>query len=169
MDSLWLFDLLERFQATLVGVVGFVGVVWTLRNNARLSREEHQRQTEGRQTALRRILAAEFQNYSDALKLNLRATKPSDGMISIGKVRKVFSEDLVADLGLLEPSEIDAVVNALISLDGMAHYLDNLSVERSDTRFLIPAKSLDHVRLVSSTTSAALDSAVKAIALSCKA
>lgn len=90
-------------------------------------------------------------------------------MLSIGKVRKVFSEDLVADLGLLEPGEIDAVVNALISLDGMAHYLENLSADRSDTRFLIPTKSLDHVRLVSSTTADARDQAIEAIALSCEA
>jgi hypothetical protein len=111
--------ILEQFQTILVGVVGFVGVIWTLRANSRNAAEEHRRQVESRRTALRRILAAELRNYAGALKKNLEGQRPNDGQLSIGRIHRLFSERLADDLGLLELDEIDVVVNALISLDGM--------------------------------------------------
>lgn len=61
-------DLLERFQTVLVGAVGFIGVIWTLRTNDKLARVERQKQIEIRRMALRRVLAAELRNYSHALR-----------------------------------------------------------------------------------------------------
>ncbi|MEC8195470.1 MAG: hypothetical protein VX228_03915 [Pseudomonadota bacterium] len=100
---------------------------------------------------------------SHALRQNAEVTTPTDDAISIGRVRKVFSEDLSADLGLLELGEVDVVVNALISLDGMEPNLENLSVDQSDHRFLIPAAAWDHLRMVASTTADALDLAIEAL------
>lgn len=156
-------DFIDRFQTAIVGAVGFVGVIWTLRTNARQSRDEHQRQTDTRRKALRRILVAEFRNYSHALKRNVEAAHPTDDVISIGKIRKLFSEDLAADIGLLELAEVDIVVNALISLDGMAHILENLSVDQSDNRFLFPGAAWGDFRMVASTTADALEFAIEAL------
>jgi len=59
---------LERFQTSIVGIIGFAGVILTLTASSLSSRREHQRQVETRRTALRRILAAELRNYARALK-----------------------------------------------------------------------------------------------------
>lgn len=158
-----LLDLIDRFQTTFVGSVGFLGVIWTLRANARNARAAHQRQLDTKRTTLRRILAAEFRNYSHALKKNLKAATPEVGPISIGRVRRVLSESLAADLGLLEPGEIDAAVNAIISIDGLHHFLENLSQEHSDTRFLVPAAAWDELCKGASTTADALDIAIQAL------
>jgi len=75
----------------------------------------------------------------------------------------LFSEQLAADLGLLELDEIDIVVNALISLDGMEHVLESISTQTSDTRFLLPSDSWDEFQKVCSTTADALNNAVQAL------
>lgn len=158
--------ILEQFQTTIVGIVGFVGVIWTLRANSKNAREEHIRQLGSRRTALRRILAAELRNYQRALKKNLEAQRPNDGFLSVGRINRLFSEQLTADLGLLELDEIDVVVNALISLDGMNHFLENISLQTSDTRFLLPPEAWEEFQIVNSTTADALNYAVQALELS---
>lgn len=158
--------ILEQFQTTIVGIIGFVGVIWTLRSNSKNTIEEHTRQLGSRRTALRRILAAEFRNYERALKKNLEARRTHDGLLSIGRIRGLLSEQLTADLGLLELDEIDVVVNALISLNGMAHFLENIASQTSDTRFLLPPESWEDFQFINSTTADALNYAVKALEFS---
>lgn len=158
--------ILEQFQTTIVGIVGFAGVVWTLRANSRNAREEHRRQLSTRRNALRRILAAELRNYLRALRANLETQRPKDEFISVGRINRLFSEQLTADLGLLELDEIDIVVNALISLDGMDHFLENISTQSSDTRFLLSSESWGDFQMVVSTTADALDYAVQALEFS---
>lgn len=155
--------ILEQLQTTIVGIVGFVGVIWTLRSNSQNAREDHRRQLTSRRRALRRILAAEFRNYGRALKKNLEAQPPDREFLSVGRIHRLFSEQVAVDLGLLEADEIDVVVNALISLDGMAHVLENLSLQVSDTRFLLPSDAWEELKAVNSTTADALKYAVQAL------
>lgn len=166
MISPELVSILEQFQTTIVGLVGFVGVIWTLRANSRNAREEHRRQLSSRRTALRRILAAELRNYERALKKNLEAKRPNDGFLSVGRIHRLFSEQLAADLGLLDLDEIDVVVNALISLDGMEHFLESISSQTSSTRFLVPSEAWEEYQMVNSTTAVALNYAVQALEIS---
>ncbi|MEP4627725.1 MAG: hypothetical protein ABJZ90_18585 [Paracoccaceae bacterium] len=115
---------------------------------------------------MRRILAAELRNYARALKQNLEAQRPIDGLFSVGRIHRLFSEQLTADLGLLEIGEIDVVVNALISLDGMEHFLENISSQASETRFLLPSEAWEEFQKVNSTTANAIDYAVQTLELS---
>lgn len=158
--------ILEQLQTTIVGIIGFVGVIWTLRSNSKNTIQEHTRQIGSRRTALRRILAAEFRNYERAIKKNLEAPHPNDELLSVGRIRGLLSEHLKADLGLLELDEIDVVVNALISLDGMEHFLENISTQTSGTRFLLSPESWEDFLIVSSTTADALNYAVQALEFS---
>ena len=158
-------DLLDRFQTSIVGVIGFFGVIWTLRANAKHDRETHERQLATKRQTLRRILAAEFRNYARALKQNLDGPTPDSEFISIGRVRRLLSDSLSSDLGLLNLDEVDIIVNAIISLDGMNHFLANHAAEISETRFLIPATMWGEVKYCLATTKDALDLATKALAL----
>lgn len=156
-------DVIERFQNVLVGAVGFAGVIWTLRANAIHSNEEHRRQLDTRRITLRRILAAEFRSYTRALKTNLKAKGPDGDYLSVGKIHRLFSEDLAGELGLLELGEVDVVVNALISLEGMDQYLGHISAGQTGKRFLIPIVAMDDFRMIISTTADALDNAIEAL------
>lgn len=156
-------DLLERFQTAFVGLLGFAGVIWALRANARHATAEHRRQLDAKLKTLRRILAAELRNYAGVLNGNLMEPAPVDEAFSVGKIRRLLSEHLAADLGLLEPGEIDVVVNALISLDGMDQYLENLAPSNGHTRFLIPASAWKEYRLVAARTVSALELAIEAL------
>ncbi|MCV2883064.1 hypothetical protein [Actibacterium sp. XHP0104] len=157
---------IDRFQTMIVGIVGFLGVIWTLSANARYARLEHSRQLRMRRAVLRRILAAEFRNYSDALKRNRDAIHSKAEEVSVGKIRRLLSEGLTADLGLLDPDEIDIVVNALISLDGFEHCLESICQNNLGTRFIIPAEALPAFRNVCDSTATALDLAVEAMEMS---
>ncbi|QPZ89685.1 hypothetical protein [Thioclava electrotropha] len=163
MTSPEVLDLLERFQTTIVGVVGFFGVIGTLIANARISRVEQRRQIVTKRRTLRRILAAEFRNYSRALKENVEAPSPEGGVFSVGKIRRLLSDSLNADLGLLENDELDVVINALISLDGFNHYLENLAQQNLETRFLFPEEVLPHFRSGAGRMAEALDLAIDAL------
>jgi hypothetical protein len=159
-------DRIERFQTVLVCAVGFVGVIWTLRANARHSNKEYRRQTNTRRMTLRRVLAAEFRSYTRALRANLEAKGPEGDHLSVGKIHKLFSEDLASELGLLELGEVDVVVNALISLEGMDQYLGHISAGQTDKRYLVPASAMGDFRMIISTTADALDYAIEALELS---
>lgn len=161
-----LLTLLDQFQTLLVGIVGFMGVIWTLRVNSRNSREERRSQIVSKRMVLRRVLAAELRNYSCAMKKNLAAGRPTGEFLSVGRKRRLFSEQVAADLGLLDLDEIDIVVNALISFDGMEHFLENISAQVSETRFLLPAEAWDQFKEVNSTTAEALDYAVQVLEFS---
>ncbi len=159
-------NLAERFQTTLVGIVGFVGVIWTLHANARHSQNVHKRQLTDRKEALRRILAAEFRNYAGALNKNASVEMPDLETVSVGRMPRLLSEPLMADLGLLDLHEVDIVVNALISLEGMTHYLENLAEQSSETRFLVPVKAWDEFVEINAQTAKALGYAIEALELS---
>jgi hypothetical protein len=163
MTSAEILTFLERFQTSIVGIIGFAGVIITLMASSLSSKREHQRQVATRRTALRRILAAELRNYARALRKNLEQAKPIEEFISIGRIRRLLSESLSADLGLLEVHEIDIVVNALVSLQGMDHLLSNISSQTTDSRFLLPHEKWEDLRMVCSTTADALDYAVQAL------
>ena len=165
MISAGIIEVFERFQTVLVGAVGFAGVIWTLRANAKHSEQEHRRQLDARRTTLRRILAAEFRNYSRALKANLEAIIPDGDHLSVGRIHRLFSEDLTGELGLLEVGEVDVVVNALISLEGLDQYLGHISASQTNKRFLIPAIAINDFRMITSTTADALDHAIEALEL----
>lgn len=160
-----LLELVKSFQTMIVGAVGFLGVIWTMRANARIARAEHQRQLETKRATLRRILAAEFRNYSHALRGNLKASTPEGELFSVGRVTRIFSESLATDLGLLELDEIDIVVNALISMEGLNHFLENHSLEHSETRFLVPVAAWEEYREAASKTANALELGTQAIEL----
>jgi hypothetical protein len=168
MTTAEILTLLELFQTSIVGIIGFAGVIITLIVNSRNSRKEHQRQVATRRAALRSILAAELRNYARALRKNLEQEKPTEAFISVGRIRRLLSDHLSADLGLLEVDEIDIVVNALISLDGMEHFLSNISSQMTDNRFLLPHEKWEDLRTVCSTTVDALDYAVRALEISNK-
>ncbi len=160
MTSTEFISLLDQFQTTIVGFVGFFGVIWTLRATARNAQADHERQLETRRNVLRRVLAAELRNYLRAMNKNLASQYPSDVSISVGRVNRMFSEQLSQDLGLLDLNEVDIIVNALISLDGMEHHLENMAMEASDKRFVIPAASWEEFSEINAKVAEALTYAV---------
>ncbi|MBO9402679.1 hypothetical protein [Shimia sp. R9_3] len=67
---------------------------------------------------------------------------------------------------MLDLDEIDVVVNALISLDGMNHFLESISSQASDTRFLLPSEAWEEFQVVNSSTADVLNFTVQALEFS---
>ncbi|WP_224815634.1 hypothetical protein [Hasllibacter sp. MH4015] len=154
---------LEPYQTTIVGALGFIGVIWTLRTNARHAAAAHEREIDTRRRALRRVLAAEFRNDARALRENSERKVPPGETISVGRSERAVSNALDADIGLLDLDEIDVVMNAIISRAGMNHLLENMAVVQSNGRFVLPATAFDDFCDVASTTAKAMELAVQAL------
>jgi len=158
-----LIELLERFQTTIVGALGFIGVIWTMRANARTSTTEHRLQIETKRQALRRVLAAEFRSFSSALRTNVEAAPPDKEPRSVGRPHRILLKDVTTELGILDLGEIDAVANAIISLEGMDQFLEYISSQQSGVRIIISSDSWEDYRYIASTTADALELALKVL------
>ncbi len=153
-------ELMERFQTTIVGALGFIGVIWTIRANARIVRAENRLQIAAKRQALRRILAAEFRSFSSALRANVKATPPDNEPRSMGRPHRILLKDVTTELGILDLGEIDVVANAIISLEGMDQYLETISSQQSGARFIISTASWKDYCYIASTTADALELAL---------
>ena len=56
-----LVEFFEKFQTFLLGLLGFAGVIYTIIMNARLARQQHERELSHERTALRTALCAEIE------------------------------------------------------------------------------------------------------------
>ena len=120
------------------------------------------------QLVIRRVLAAEFGNNSNALRRNLAADLPEDEPFSVGIPTRIISHEISTELGLLDPDEVNIVVNAIISFEGMTVRLENICIEKTDNRFIIPPEAINDFLKIAENTAESLDFAVKALEYSSK-
>ena len=57
-----LIDVFDKFQTFFVGLLGFAGVIYTIRMNAMLERKQYERKLMNERTALRTALIAELKS-----------------------------------------------------------------------------------------------------------
>ena len=65
-----LVEFFEKFQTFLLGLLGFAGVIYTIIMNARLARQQHERELSHERTALRTALRGYYEDRSQTLRKN---------------------------------------------------------------------------------------------------
>jgi len=112
-----LVDIFERFQAFLIGLLGFAGVIYTIIMNARLTRQQHERELIQEQTALRTALIAELRalrkTYEDRIQ-SLREKDSGQSALIPEFVSKQVYDNLLDRIGLLTAEEIESVMDAYL-------------------------------------------------------
>jgi hypothetical protein len=107
----------ERFQTFLVGLLGFAGVIYTIRMNARLTRQQHERELIQEQTALRTALIAELgalrESYEDRSH-SLREKDSGQSALIPEFVSNQVYDHLLDCIGLLTADEIASVMDAYL-------------------------------------------------------
>lgn len=115
-----LYEVAKDFQTIIVGVIGFSGVILTLRTNSRLSREHHERSVNHEREVLKKALSGELEIirrcFSDA------ATSFEDDNMECGaffpeKTHTKVYQNFVGKLGLLSVEEVSAVIKAYTLID----------------------------------------------------
>lgn len=110
-----LYQSVKDFQTIIVGVIGFSGIIVTLRMNSRLSRDQHERSIKHDREVLKTALCAELdinrKSFSDKSLSTEEEHEESDAFYPIEMNTMVYQK-LIEKLGLLSTEEVSAVINA---------------------------------------------------------
>ena len=119
-------ELLERFQTSLVGVLGFTGVIVTMIANAEIQRnlQSAQRQHEVRslRTALLVELKENVRMYEDRISTLSKADETHHALMPSRVTNSIFQSSL-SDVGLLSADEVESVLRAYLLLEEMPYRL----------------------------------------------
>lgn len=112
-----LLDIFGKLQTFIVGMLGFAGVIYTIRMNARLSREQHERRIKHERTALRTALCSELEVMRRIFTDRSQTVAEDEGKHSVFIPEyipnHVYSQ-LLDRIGLLTAPEIESVMDAYI-------------------------------------------------------
>ena len=112
-----LFEVFERFQTFLVGLLGFAGVIYTIRMNARLARQQHEHELIHERTSLRTALIAELEALRSTYKdrsHDLRKDDSGNSVLIPEYVSNQIYRQLLDRIGLLTPEEIRLIMDAYL-------------------------------------------------------
>ena len=106
---------IERFQTGIVGVFGFLGVIYTIYSNGKLARDQHERQLNHERAGLRTALCAELELfrdiYADRSKSLSTVAEGQSSLLPDSPHVTVYHQ-LLDKLGLLTGSEVTLLMKA---------------------------------------------------------
>jgi len=113
---MWL-DLVRDFQSLIVGAGGFLGVIFTLRHNARLARDQREDERRYERDALRSALIAELEIVKDSFETNLNQqyAEVESGLVPTDPLDNAYRA-LMPRIGLLAEGEVSKAMAAYLTL-----------------------------------------------------
>lgn len=135
---------LHAWQGAIVGVIGFAGVIITLASNSRISRKEHAREIEQRRLSIESLLLAEFELWRDAhvgylmqfIDNNMEGVNLE--IVRFPRFNSLISDDVVANLGLLEAGVCSAVAKAIVGIETLRRTANQITRDESSVDYVIP-------------------------------
>jgi hypothetical protein len=132
--ALTVLEFFYRFQTAIVGILGFAGVIVTIRQNANLVRRQYQREIDHEKNALRVALCSELEairrTYDDRINLCKVHREQGPVLIPIVVENRIYLK-LNEKLGLLSGEEIAAVIEAYSLVSELPDRLKLLELEYS--------------------------------------
>ncbi len=110
-----IYQIAKDFQTLIVGVLGFTGVIYTLRDNSRLSREQHERNITHEREIMKTALRAELQLIQKAFTDNSKESHDNSEECDAFFPEKSYVDAyqaFVGKLGLLSLEQASAVIEA---------------------------------------------------------
>lgn len=123
-----IYKIFVDFQTLIVGVIGFVGVVYTLRENALLAKKQHERVIDHEKETLRAALVAELEIIYKSLNGLAESSTPSQGAFYPEEIPHIVYKSLISKIGLLTSEEVGAVIKAYALVNELPARLKLLSV-----------------------------------------
>ena len=119
-------DLLERFQTSLVGALGFTGVIITMVANAKIQRSLQATQREHEVLSLRTALLVELKENVQMYEARISNLSKADGMqhaLMPNKVTNNIYQSSLTNIGLLSDKEVESVLRAYLLLEDVPYRL----------------------------------------------
>lgn len=127
----------DKYQTLVVGLLGFLGVICTIRMNARLARDQRERQLNHERAALRTALCAELVIIRDIFEDRSQMCKEDDSgnsaLIPEYVPNQVYHH-LLDRIGLLTIEEIEPVMQAYLLVAELPVRLRLISMDSGDPR-----------------------------------
>jgi len=138
----------ERFQTAIVGIIGFLGVMLTIRMNAKAARMLQEQQIESDRRALRCELCAELELvrvcFQAVCEDNTNWTSGDPASICVPNLPPTpIYTNAIGKIGLLSEREVAAVVGAYNAMREVPMRVKFLLILRSESAH--PSDSLDYV------------------------
>lgn len=130
-------------QTLIVGILGFVGVIFTLRFNAQQTREQHREEVHHECQTLRAALIEELKINQGALEQDVGEVNEDGGYYVPTDPMDDVYRAFIHRLGLLSPMEVEKVMFAYLSLRtfNAKLFLIGVPVHTSDRHVQVPAKN----------------------------
>lgn len=119
-------ELLEKFQTSLVGALGFTGVIITMIVNAKVQRNLQTAQREHEVRSLRTALLVELKANVQMYETRIRDLSEAEGThhaLLPNKVTNSIYQSSISKVGLLSANEVEAVLRAYMLLEEMPYRL----------------------------------------------
>ncbi len=133
-----LFDIFERYQTFIVGLLGFIGVIYTISTNAALARSQHKREIDQEKITIRTALIEELKllsnSYNDRIDMFDKDDHKGTAAIPVNVPNDVYL-NLLPKIGLLTPKEIKSLMVAYQLADELPIRLDFLAVKDNNAYY----------------------------------
>lgn len=149
-------ELLERFQTSVAGVLGFTGVILTMIVNAKTQRGLQSAQRQHDVRSLRTALMVEMKTNVQMYEARIGDLSQADGThhaLIPSKVTNNIYQSLLPDIGLLSAHEVESVLRAYLLLEEMPYRIrllvgtDNVGGYNDEFIRIDPNKQLDAKRV----------------------
>lgn len=162
-----IFELLQKFQTALVGVIGFTGVIVTLVVNSWIARRQVQDQRWHDRQALERALLAELEAHRETITNNIadiekRAGEEYEGMYHPRLLLPIFDAS-IPRLGLIDGTGLPAVLHGFQVIKGFNRRLSFIAEPHGDTDFLVPENRVKTLARMLTTALPAVEKAIGAL------
>lgn len=125
---------LKEFQTSIVGIIGFTGVILSQLLNGWLARRREISSDNRRRVAVMAAVKAELTIFRDAFSRPNPSQVPEDGgSCIVHTLERSATPELMRDLGLLSDKILDKVLYALLSIDAVKPNATLYASEVSDT------------------------------------
>ena len=113
-------DIIKDFQAAIVGVIGFSGVIAAQLLNGRLARLREVHSEDRRRQAVLTALIAELSIWRDAFERPDPSDLPKPSQKAfVHTFQRIATLDLMKDMGLLKPDILEEALYALLTTDSV--------------------------------------------------
>lgn len=140
----WL-SLLKDFQTAIVGAIGFFGVAWTLKQNAKLAREQHELERQSLRNAVLAANAAElhlslrvFERMKEYIEKEFKADEKQPAK-RFPKTQRILPSHTIPELGVLSSIEIQWIATSHELIDSTNALIETVTQSTSERHLDIDA------------------------------
>lgn len=152
------YGFLVDFQTAIVGVIGFLGVVMTIKTTAKLSRQQQEHQLSffektqkladlQRAHSLRRTLLVLIEHLRRETSVNVNSLQfdGSGKAVAVRKPKVEQLKSLIPELGALSKIEISLTVSILTICDSSRSTLEEYVLDTSDSEMaFVPPEKIEN-------------------------